>query len=87
MKKLVSILTILNTALFATGLVGIGYAYWFVNSESGQEIIKKKLADKIAEQLPSLMGGDLPKMPSMTGPAMPKSPAPVAPKKEMRWVQ
>ena len=50
MKKLLTALTILNTAAAVTAFAGIVYVYWYVNNETKQEQIKKFVGDKIKEQ-------------------------------------
>ena len=70
MKKLLTILTILNTAAAVTAFAGIVYVYWYVNNETKQEQMKKFVGDKIKEQLPSLMPSVLPKT---TGNAIPSN--------------
>ena len=70
MKKLLTVLTILNTAAAVTAFAGIVYVYWYVNNETKQEQIKKFVGNKIKEQLPSLMPSVLPKT---TGNAIPSN--------------
>ena len=70
MKKLLTVLTILNTAAAVTAFAGIVYVYWYVNNETKQEQMKKFVGDKIKEQLPSLMPSVLPKT---TGNAIPSN--------------
>ena len=76
MKKLLTALTILNTAAAVTAFAGIVYVYWYVNNETKQEQMKKFVGDKIKEQLPNLMKGSMPSIPNTTtGPVIktPKS--------------
>ena len=72
MKKLLTALTILNTAAAVTAFAGIVYVYWYVNNETKQEQIKKFVGDKIMEQLPSLMPNALNDvLPKTTGSPIP----------------
>jgi len=82
MKKLLTVLTILNTAAAVTAFAGIVYVYWYVNNETKQEQIKKFVGDKIKEQLPSLMPKALDNvLPKTTGKSIP------IPKKEMKFIE
>ncbi len=74
MKKLLTALTILNTAAAVTAFAGIVYVYWYVNNETKQEQMKKFVGDKIKEQLPSLMKGSMPSIPNTTTPPVIKTP-------------
>ena len=76
MKKLLTALTILNTAAAVTVFAGIGYIYWYVNNETKQKEIKEFVGNKIKEQLPSLLKTNMPSIPNTTtGPVIktPKS--------------
>jgi len=76
MKKLLTALTILNTAAAVTAFAGIGYIYWYVNNETKQKEIKEFIGNKIKEQLPSLLKTNMPSIPNATtGPVIktPKS--------------
>ena len=70
MKKILTALTILNTAAAVIVFTGIGYIYWYVNNETKQKEIKEFVGNKIKEQLPSLMPSVLPKT---TGNAVPSN--------------
>ena len=82
MKKLLTALTILNTAAAVTAFAGIVYVYWYVNNETKQEQMKKFVGDKIMEQLPSLMPNALDNaLPKTTGGSIPTTPkVPAMPK-------
>jgi len=81
MKKLLTALTILNTAAAVIAFGGIVYVYWYVNNETKQEQMKKFVGDKIMEQLPSLMPKALDNvLPKTTGKSIP------IPKKEMTFI-
>lgn len=78
MKKLLTILTILNTAAAVTAFAGIVYVYWYVNNETKQEQMKKFVGDKIKEQLPSLLKTNMPSIPNTTTPPVMKTPKPLS---------